>query len=54
LLTVGKKELAELINTYQTRKFEEDIVACDTLGGVEGIAEKIHVDPKFGLTGEDF
>jgi len=33
LLTVGKKELAELINTYQTRKFEEDIVACDTLGG---------------------
>lgn len=51
---ISKKELSELINTYQTRKFEEDIVASEAHGGVEGLAEKICVDPKFGLTGEDF
>jgi len=43
-----------LINSYQTRKFEEDILATEKLGGVEGLAEKLCVDVKLGLSGEDF
>jgi len=30
---LGKEELSELINNYQTRKFEEDILASEALGG---------------------
>jgi len=43
-----------LINTYQIRKFEEDILATEKHGGVEGLAEKLCVDIKLGLNGEDF
>jgi len=36
------------------RTFAEDIIATDEFGGVEGLMEKLKVDPKLGLTGEDF
>lgn len=43
-----------MINSYQTRKFEEDILATEKFGGVEGLSEKLCVDIKLGLSGEDF
>jgi hypothetical protein len=38
---ITKEELKELINTYKVRTFEEDILACEALGGAEGIADKL-------------
>jgi magnesium-transporting ATPase (P-type) len=42
------------VNLYKIRTFDEEIVRCTELGGVEGICTKLKVDVKIGLTGEDF
>lgn len=51
---ISKKELKDLIDKYKTRTFDEEITACAAHGGVEGLADKLKVDIKVGLTGSDF
>lgn len=41
---VEKSELVELVNCYKSRKSDEDISAAHTLGGVEGLGQKLNVD----------
>jgi len=43
-----------LVNAYATRVYDEELIATDGHGGFEGICNKLRVDPKVGLTGNDF
>lgn len=42
------------MNAYACRIYDEDLTIIDEHGGFEGMCNKLRVDPKFGLTGNDF
>jgi len=51
---ISKQEIIDLVQLYKTRTLDEELNRIDELGGVEGICQKLKVDLKIGLTGEDF
>ena len=62
--SLAKEELVALVNAYACRHYDEDILAIEQHGGeslflkiflgFEGVCNKLKVDPKVGLTGNDF
>ena len=54
MICAAKNELVELVKTYKSRKYDEDLVAVENFGGIEGITQKLKTNPETGLTGGDF
>jgi len=51
---VKVEELSNLIEVYRNRDFDEDLKHIKgNFGGIEGIAEKLHTDPRNGIVPTD-
>lgn len=46
---LGPKELGSIVEKYEHRKFDEDLVKINSFGGIESIYSKLKVDPDKGL-----
>jgi len=47
------KDLEDLVNTYRSRTYNEDLSAFDEIGGINGLCEKLCTSVEYGLTGDE-
>ena len=51
---IKMEELSNLVEEYRNRNFDEDLKSIKgNYGGIEGLADKLHTDPKNGIVPTD-
>lgn len=50
---ISLKDLEDMVDNYKRRKYNEEILSLEELGGVQGLVESLRTSVEYGLTNDE-